>query len=137
MADGAERDEVLARVRPSVLRSHQVMDDESPVAPAAENAGVLVPLLHPGCFLLPAPLIELRPGRADPDAAVEARHYELGLGSGGPTISVKYEIQAGGTTHDAYTLAKQCWEEWQTYLAGKALISGARGVLPRLPPRWD
>jgi hypothetical protein len=75
--------------------------------------------------------------RTDPDATVGARHYELGIGSGGITIAVKYEIQAGGTAHDAYTLAKRCWDDWQTYLVGKGLIRGARPVLPRRAPGWD
>jgi hypothetical protein len=75
--------------------------------------------------------------RTDPDATVGARHYELRLGSGGPTIAVKYEIHAGGTSHDAYDLAEECWREWQTYLVQKGLISGPRGLLPRQPVRSD
>jgi hypothetical protein len=75
--------------------------------------------------------------RVDPDAAIGARHYEIGPGSGGIMISVKYEVRAGGTTHDAYTLSQQCWDQWQTYLFERGLISGRRTMLPRQPIRSD
>ncbi len=39
-----------------------------------------------------------------------------------PGISVSYEVEAGGTTYDAFSLAQQCMDDWQTYLTSKGLF---------------
>jgi hypothetical protein len=32
------------------------------------------------------------------------------------TVSMKFEVSARDETLDAYTLALECWDAWETYL---------------------
>jgi hypothetical protein len=51
------------------------------------------------------------------------RLYKLALGSGFPRIAADYAVEAEGKSSDAFQLATQCMDEWETYL-------GAKGLLP-------
>ena len=56
------------------------------------------------------------------DVAIGERHFALEVGSGPPTISVKYEVTVGDKTYDAFSLAESCMAGWQGYLTSKGLL---------------
>jgi hypothetical protein len=60
--------------------------------------------------------LEIRNPKIGKDTRVARRHFWMGLG-GGPLVSVKYEIAAGGKSYDAFALASKCLEEWDDFLS--------------------
>lgn len=67
--------------------------------------------------------LKLTRSRESPDTRIGKRDFSLSLGgSAEATISAKYEIESGGSTHDAFTVAEACMKEWSAYLKGKGLL---------------
>ena len=73
--------------------------------------------------------LRLTSPRVDPDTKIGAKVVSLTLHANlgpprdmPPRILVKYEVEAGGEHHDAFTLARACMDDWEGYLRGNGLI---------------
>jgi hypothetical protein len=63
------------------------------------------------------------------DTHIGGRRFEVGLSStlgssasNPTTIAVRYEVQSGGNSYDAFAVAQSCIDDWRNYLSGKGLL---------------
>lgn len=94
--------------------SGQVRDVEAIVA-GSQNLRLCADLCNGSKHL------KLTSHKESPDTKMGNREFRLGL-SEPPTISAKYEVESGGNTYDAFTLAEACMSEWRAYLKQKGLL---------------
>ena len=53
---------------------------------------------------------------------IGSRHFALNLGSIFPIIHIEYEVISGDKVYDAFTLATNCLNAWETFLKKKKLL---------------
>jgi hypothetical protein len=82
------------------------------------------PLSIAGDIAIRAKHLKLKSTRTgDLNTKVGRRDFKLGLGTGqDTTIAIDYEIESGGKTYDAFSVATGCLEAWTSYLKGKKLL---------------
>jgi hypothetical protein len=65
--------------------------------------------------------LKLTKHKQSADTKLTKQDFRLAVADDPPTISAKYEVDSGGKTYDAFTLAQACMTEWESYLKAKRL----------------
>ena len=62
-----------------------------------------------------------RPEKSGESPTFGAKHFALSLGSGPPTISLKYEVDTASGPEDAFQIAVECVKAWDRFLGTHGL----------------
>jgi hypothetical protein len=65
--------------------------------------------------------LKLTKAKESVDTKLGKQDFRLAVAGDPPTISAKYELESGGKTYDAFTVAQACMTEWEAYLKAKGL----------------